>query len=295
MIPVLLTVVVMAVTGVLSFLLFRYWPALRFGPRIDPRKVRSEVRRHPRMAAALSARLDPSALTGLALTVAGVAAIVGAVFFGLVFFMIRGHFGIADLDVAAARFAARHATHGSTTILRKFTQLGGAVVLVPLAVVVWLTLGRRRGLVTSFAFLVLTVGGQFAIADLVKWIVDRTRPNFDRLTGFSGPSFPSGHAVASACCLAAFALLAGVGRSPRVQAALWATAVALAAGISCTRVLLGVHWLTDVIGGLALGWTWFIVCSIAFGGRLLAFARPAEEMEQEVEAEQRSAGESLAS
>ncbi len=140
----------------------------------------------------------------------------------------------------------------------------------------------------------LAVGGQFAVADLVKWIVDRARPNFDRLTGFSGASFPSGHATASACCLAAFALLAGVGRSPRVQAALASAAVGLAAGISCSRVFLGVHWLTDVIGGLVLGWTWFALCSIAFGGRLLEFARPAEEMEQTVEADQRPVGRSLA-
>ena len=165
---------------------------------------------------------------------------------------------------------------------------------MPVAVVVWLTMGRRRNLKASFAFLVLTVGGQFAVADLVKWIVDRTRPDFDRLTGFSGPSFPSGHATASACCLAAFALLAGVGRSPRVQATLASVAVGLAAGISCSRVFLGVHWLTDVIGGLALGWTWFALCSIAFGGRLLDFARPAEEMEQTVEAEQRPLEQSLA-
>lgn len=283
MIPVYVTALVIVVAGLLSFLPFRYWPALRFGPRLDEGKIRNQVRKHPELAALVSARLDPSALTGLALTIAAAVAVVGAVFFGLVFFMIRRHFGIADLDVSAARFAARHATHGSTTVLRMFTQLGGAVVLVPLAVVVWLAVGRRRSLKASFAFLVLAVGGQFAVADLVKWIVDRARPNFDRLTGFSGPSFPSGHATASACCLAAFALLAGVGRSPRVQAVLASVAVALAAGISCSRVFLGVHWLTDVIGGLLLGWTWFALCSIAFGGRLLDFAHPAEELEQTAE------------
>ncbi len=225
----------MVAAGVVSFVPFRYWPPLRFGPRIDAGKVHNEVRRHPRLAAVVSARLDPSALTGLALTIAAAMVVVGAVFFGLVFIMIRRHFGFADFDVSAARFAARHATHGSTTFLQAFTQLGGAVVLVPVAVVVWLTVGRQRSKKASLAFLVLAVGGQFVVADLVKWIVDRARPNFDRLTGFSGTSFPSGHATASACCLAAFALLAGVGRSPRVQAALASGAVGLAAGIACSR------------------------------------------------------------
>jgi len=41
-------------------------------------------------------------------------------------------------------------------------------------------------------------------------------------------------------------------------------------------VLLDVHWLSDVVAGLALGWGWFAVCAIAFGGRLVRFGATAE-------------------
>jgi membrane-associated phospholipid phosphatase len=40
-----------------------------------------------------------------------------------------------------------------------------------------------------------------------------------------------------------------------------------------------VHWFSDVLGGLALGWAWFALCSIAFGGRLLSFGAPAAQAE----------------
>jgi len=49
-----------------------------------------------------------------------------------------------------------------------------------------------------------------------------------------------------------------------------------------------VHWLSDVVAGLALGWAWFAVCAIAFGGRLLRFGATAEALEREPE---RPAGE----
>ena len=55
---------------------------------------------------------------------------------------------------------------------------------------------------------------------------------------------------------------------------------AAAVSIAATRVLLGAHWLSDVIAGLALGSAWFCVCAIAFGGRLLRFGAPAEQADQ---------------
>jgi undecaprenyl-diphosphatase len=117
------------------------------------------------------------------------------------------------------------------------------------------------------------------MANTIKFFVDRTRPSLLPLTGFSGTSFPSGHATAAAATYAAFALLIGRRRSLDVRAASAGAAVGFAILIAGSRVLLGVHWFTDVVAGLVLGWAWFAVCSLAFGGRLLRFGAPVEAAE----------------
>ncbi len=281
-----ITAALMVVAATVVWLAARRWSVFQLAPRVKPDHIRAEVHRHPRLAALATSRLDPNSATGLALTAALVVLVAGVAALGLLLWMIRTDIGFARFDLGAARFAAAHATPESTRLLRDLSVLGGAVFLAPFAGVVCLAVARRERLLAVIGFLLLTVGGQFAVVDLIKWIVDRTRPDIDRLTNFSGPSFPSGHAAASAASFAAFALLAGIGRSSRARATFAAIAVALAVGIAASRVFLGVHWFTDVLAGLAFGWTWFAVCSIAFGGRLLRFGAPAEQAQRAVESGQ---------
>ena len=91
-----------------------------------------------------------------------------------------------------------------------------------------------------------------------------------------GPSFPSGHSSTAAAFFAALALLAGRRRSAGTRAALAAAAVGIAVAVACSRVMLDLHWPSDVVAGLALGWAWFAACAIAFGGWLLEFGAPVE-------------------
>ena len=67
-------------------------------------------------------------------------------------------------------------------------------------------------------------------------------------------------------------------------------AAGIAVAVAASRVLLDVHWLTDVIAGLALGWGWFAVCAIAFGGRILRFGAAAETAGRVAEATEASEG-----
>jgi membrane-associated phospholipid phosphatase len=276
----LLTVIIPGfVVGMIAY----RWPqAAPTAPKISVQQVKNEVRRHPRLVAFSRSRLDPGSATGLLLSAAIIVFVAGAALVAIMLVMIHTNTGFARLDRSFSLFGAHHATALSTRFLRIYTQLGGALVIVPLGVIVAIVETIRQRSVAVFTFLTLVVGGQFLIANVIKSIVGRARPHFDQLTGFSGPSFPSGHAVASAACLAAFALVIGRRRSLKVRVILTGLAVGLATGIACCRVMLGVHWLTDVLGGLALGWAWFALCSIAFGGYQLRFGAPAKTAEETI-------------
>ena len=234
-----------------------------------------------RAARFLRRRLDPEAATGLALTVALVLIFAAALGFGVVADMVTTRTGLYRLDASAAAWGAEHANPTSTRVLDLVTWLGATVtvlsVSVALGVLEWVE--RRR--LAVLAFLVMVVAGQNLIANLVKVLVDRARPPVPHLAPSSGFSFPSGHTAAAAATWAAVALVLGRGRPLPVKAWLGAGAALLTVAVAASRVLLGVHWLTDVIGGAALGFGWFVVCSVAFGGALLHFGAPAERVEAE--------------
>jgi membrane-associated phospholipid phosphatase len=118
--------------------------------------------------------------------------------------------------------------------------------------------------------------GDKLLTEAVKQIVDRARPALEPVAATLGPSFPSGHTSTAAASWAAFALVAGRWWGRRSWPALAGVAVGIAVAVAASRVLLDVHWLTDVLAGLALGWAWFAACAIAFGGRLLRFGAAAE-------------------
>lgn len=273
-----LLLVVAVVCGIAAALTIRRWPPA--DPSVAAIAVGQELRGWARLRKRILPSTDPASATGIALFVAVVVAVLGGLVLGVLAWMVRSNSGLATRDLGVARWGAHHATPFSTTVLRGITDLGATGVIVAVAVAVgsieWLRI-RNRWLPV---FLVLVIGGQLLIVNLIKVGVGRARPAIDPLARFSGASFPSGHSAAAAACYAALALLLSRRRSPKGWSVLGGCAVAIAVAVAGSRVLLGVHWLTDVIAGLALGWAWFALCAIAFGGRWLRLGAPIELAEE---------------
>ena len=255
--------------------------ALRW-PRTDPaapsgRGVSEELAEHPEAAQGARRVLRPAGTTALGLSAAALAAAACGVAFGVLFLLVRSRGAVTGMDGTAAQWAADHATPASSAVLRAVTYLGSVVVALPLVVAVGVVEARRVPNRSLPGFLVLVEAGQLLLAYVVKVLVDRARPAVNPLADFSAPSFPSAHATTAAATFAALALLLGRRRGLTTRAALAGAAAGLTALVASSRVLLGVHWVTDVVAGAALGWGWAAACSIAFGGRLLRFGAPVEE------------------
>ncbi len=252
-------------------------PRTQVTPAIDTaRKVGEAVARRPRLRAAVRQRLDPATATGLALTFALAVAIAGGVLLGVLAYLIRTNSGLTGIDRSVARWAYEHASPVSTHVLDAITQFGNIQVVIGLCVVLAVVETIRERSPWVVVFLVAVLGGEEILSTTVKDLVDRLRPTFNPAAGTLGPSFPSGHAATAAAFYAAAALLLGRRRARPARAVLAGLAVGIAVAVAASRVLLDVHWLSDVIGGLALGWAWFAVCGIAFGGRILRFGAGAE-------------------
>ena len=166
-------------------------------------------------------------------------------------------FGAGPLDRSISELV--YAGHRPALIAsaRVLTFLGEPLVLVPagFAVAAWLWWRGRQRLAGALLLIIL-VGR--ALGEAQKYWIARVRPDIEpHLVVVKTSSFPSGHATSSMIfyLTLALALTAGT-RWHRIAAA---GAILLSLLIGTSRVMLGVHWPSDVIGGWAFGLLWVLL------------------------------------
>jgi membrane-associated phospholipid phosphatase len=150
---------------------------------------------------------------------------------------------------------ATHRTAVLTVIAHWLSWVGSSAFILLWTVVVFVVLHRNRR-ADAFAVVVSSAGAA-AIFYLDKLLVGRPRPPVQHLEAVSSASFPSGHATQSTAFYLALGFVVLAARPPRAAATAVAVATALlVAGIAISRVYLGVHYPSDVAGGVLLGGMW---------------------------------------
>jgi membrane-associated phospholipid phosphatase len=185
------------------------------------------------------------------------AGIVALLFLPLAVLVRVGWQPLASADRSAddAAHSLVDTDSGLLSLTRAVTHLGDPTVVTVLAVVAaalcyWRA--RRR----DAAYLVVVRVVAVVVGYVAKEAVGRARPTLAHpVAHASGYSFPSGHALGSAALYTSLAVVAlGVVRRGSGRAALAALAVVVPLAVGTSRVLLGVHFPSDVVAGLVLGW-----------------------------------------
>lgn len=160
-----------------------------------------------------------------------------------------------DRSIYEALYAGGHPS--LITIARTFTALGEPTVLVTagFAVAFWFLLRGRGRFAAALILVILTGRG---LSEVQKYGIGRARPGLEpHLVAVKTPGFPSGHATSSMIFYLVLAL-AFVPQGPWRRFAV-AGAILLSLFIGTSRVMLGVHWPSDVIGGWSFGLLWVML------------------------------------
>jgi len=155
-----------------------------------------------------------------------------------------------------------HATPAGYAVFNAISLLGSPVVLTVLALTVALVLGVRRHWIVLGGWVAAFAGGGLLDA-MLKLMIRRPRPPYAaRFLPHYSWSFPSGHAMSALIGYGMLAYLLVVlwthRRSTRISIVLGAALLIVAIGLS--RLYLGVHYFSDVVGGYAAGVLWLSTC-----------------------------------
>lgn len=190
--------------------------------------------------------------------------------FGVAFGALSIFFGLADeigfdeslaqFDDELAKALARHLPHDILEFFAVITHLGDPEFLMVLGAVVAVTLFALKRWVLAAAWIVTTIGGGL-INILLKRFFERPRPVHEHgLVAETSWSFPSGHASGSMLVysLLGYLIVRHAPRAWRIPVTVLTVAVIVFVGSS--RVLLQVHYLSDVLAGYASAIAWSALC-----------------------------------
>jgi undecaprenyl-diphosphatase len=170
------------------------------------------------------------------------------------------------LDTWATPFLHGIASPGMDAFMNGLTDLGSTLVIIPVFLVVaaWLAWRRRFG---ALLFLAVVSLGALALNGTMKVVFQRPRPSLPWAAVLPDYSFPSGHTMNALVFYVALALIAWSIAARRAGLIALALAALITFGVGVSRIYLGYHYLTDVVGGILAGLAWLLVAGTALRAR----------------------------
>lgn len=210
----------------------------------------------------LASRLDPQSYVGLHLTISLVLASAAVWASSELLDAVLDNATLVRLDILIDGWVHSHVNPTGLAVSRAISDGGSPAVMATIGVIGGIVL-IARARTTLLATWVAVFGGGWILERVLKIVVHRTRPAFTptRASEFT-MSFPSGHAM---MCVLGIGMLVYVLMVPRPPTRPWrelliglAASLVLVVGIS--RVYLGAHYPSDVLGGYAFGLAWLATC-----------------------------------
>jgi undecaprenyl-diphosphatase len=219
--------------------------------------------RHPRLNQMIRGLLDPAQPEFRTLLIlAGLLIGTTWLFFGLLEDVANGD-PLVRVDEGVYQLLMNLRTPWGDRFMVLVTELGDGIViaLVAVAVMAWL-LWRRNWRVAIYWGAAIAFGQ--LVAFLLKVSLQRPRPVPELYDGLSSYAFPSGHATMSTVAYGFLAVLVARNLTVARRWIAYALAALLVSIIALSRLYLGAHWMSDVLGGISLGLAWVCLLGIAY-------------------------------
>lgn len=263
--PLAILLVVLAVLGWLIFHLVR-WTMRRGIPLLlaGMERLHGWSAGHEGWVSRYLTRLLDPARPGLGALMALAVLLISAAwfFFGILENVVHGD-PLVLTDTAIYRLLQDMRSGPGDALMIAITELGDTFVVVAVTTAVLLWLAWKRAWRCALYWLV-AVAGASTLNTVIKVALHRVRPSELHYTGWSAFSFPSGHSTVNAVLYGFLAFLIARNLRPAARLPVALGAATLVFLIAFSRLYLGAHWLSDVLGGLAFGSAWLALIGLAY-------------------------------
>lgn len=209
----------------------------------------------------LQARLSPNSYLGLSLSIGAAFLLAAGWLFGGIAEDVATNDPLTKVDVLIAHWLHAQVTSGMANVMIGIGTATGPLAITAYVLMTALYLMVRREWYW-FAALLLTVPSGMLVNTLMKLAFHRARPSFEHpLLSLATYSFPSGHTAGATLFFGVLAcIVVGKVRSWSWRIGALLVALTLVLTVAFSRMALGVHYLSDVLGGMAEGVTWLAFC-----------------------------------